>query len=140
MIFLAKTKRTRPGTKEQSKSKAGSLIGKGIIVSLAISVFLIIFLSFAALLTEEDFIEEYIQYIMVAISIVSIFAGSTYAASRSQSLGLFIGVSIGIIYVLLSIGLGLKFSTSSITLLVFLNKLITGMAVGALGGVLGVNL
>jgi putative membrane protein (TIGR04086 family) len=133
-------KRTRLGLPVQNKSNASSLIAKGVIVSLALSILFIICLSILALLTEEIFIETYIQYIMVAISITSIFAGSTYAASKSQSLGLFIGVSIGIIYVLISIGLGMKFSSSSLTLLIFLNKIITGMAVGAVGGILGVNL
>jgi putative membrane protein (TIGR04086 family) len=133
-------KRARLSTPAQSAAGAGSLISKGIFVSLSLSVFLIICLSLVTLLTEESFVESYIQYIMVAISITSIFVGSTYAAARSQSLGLFIGISIGIIYVLISIGLGMKFSSNTITLLVFLNKIITGMAVGAVGGVLGVNL
>ncbi|MCE5286112.1 MAG: TIGR04086 family membrane protein [Pelosinus sp.] len=133
-------KRTRLSTPAQSVGGAGSLISKGILVSLSLSVFFIICLSLVTLLTEESFVEEYIQYIMVAISIISIFVGSTYAAARSQSLGLFIGISIGILYVLISIGLGMKFSYSTITFLVFLNKIITGIAVGAVGGVLGVNL
>lgn len=133
-------KRIRLGTQAPKSDKTGSLIGKGILVSLFFSLFFILCLSLVTLLTEESIIEEYIQYIMVAISITSIFIGSAYASCKSQSLGLFIGISIGIIYVLISLGLGMKFNGDSITLLLFINKIVTGAAVGALGGVLGVNL
>ncbi|MPN12485.1 hypothetical protein SDC9_159803 [bioreactor metagenome] len=80
------------------------------------------------------------QYIMVGVTMVSIFVGSVYATQKSESKGLIIGMAIGFIYVLCSIGIGLEITHEPVVLLVLVNKCIAGLAAGALGGLVGVNL
>jgi putative membrane protein (TIGR04086 family) len=116
------------------------LIFKGILVSLAVSLVCILFLSLVSLATESVFIENYLRYVMVGVTVVSIFVGSAYAAQRAGSAGLIIGMAVGIVYVLVSIGVGLEMSSDSVSFLVLGNKFLAGIAAGALGGLVGVNL
>jgi putative membrane protein (TIGR04086 family) len=124
----------------QKKRNVAVLIGKGVLLSIAVSLLLIIFLSLINLLTESSFVDRYMQYIMVGITIISIFIGSVFATLHVESMGLVIGIAVGIIYVLISVAIGMKLSQESISLLILANKIIAGFAAGALGGLVGVNL
>lgn len=115
-------------------------IGKGVLVSLLVSLVAIIFLSVVSLATESMFIDTYLRYIMVGVTVASIFLGSAYAARAAGGAGLLIGVAVGLVYVLISVGVGLEMSQESLSLLVLANKLLAGIAAGALGGLVGVNL
>ncbi|HEY3425968.1 MAG TPA: TIGR04086 family membrane protein [Negativicutes bacterium] len=133
-------KRTRLSKQPEKVIGAPILIFRGVLVSLTVSLVCIIFLSLISLASESMFIDHYLQYIMVAVTMISIFVGSVRATQRSESKGLLIGVAIGIIYVLISIGIGMELGPDSLATLVLANKFMAGIAAGALGGLVGVNL
>jgi len=116
------------------------LIFKGVITSVAVSVFCIFFLSLISLTSDNSFIEAYMQYIMVGVSLTSIFIGSAYATQKAQTMGLIIGMTVGIIYVLVSLGIGVELNNETLSIFVVVNKIVAGLAAGALGGLVGVNL
>jgi putative membrane protein (TIGR04086 family) len=119
---------------------AAMAIGAGVLVGLMVSLVAIIFLSVVSLATESLFIENYLRYIMVAVTVTSIFIGSAFAAQRAGGAGLLVGMAVGIIYVLISVGVGLEMTQEPVSLLVLANKVFAGIAAGALGGLVGVNL
>lgn len=116
------------------------LMFKGILVSLAVSLVCIFFLALAGLATETLFVDNYVRYIMVGVTMVSIFIGSAYAAQRAGSAGLLIGMAVGVVYVLISLAIGLEMSQDSVSIFVLSSKFLAGIAAGALGGLVGVNL
>lgn len=134
------TRRTRFNSRPPKEAGIAVLIFKGVIVSFIVSLISILFLSVVSLLSDNIFIDHYIKYIMVGITMISIFIGSVYATQQAESRGLIIGIAIGAVFVLISIGLGLKTSQESIMPLVILNKFFAGVAAGALGGLIGVSL
>lgn len=134
------TRRTRFGVQPQKVPGAVTAIGKGVVVSLVVSLVAIIFLSVVSLATENLFIENYLRYIMVGVTVASIFIGSAYAAQRAGGAGLLVGMAVGVIYVLISVGVGLETTPEPVSLLVLVNKFFAGIAAGALGGLVGVNL
>lgn len=116
------------------------VICKGVLVSLAVSLFAVLLLSCISLVSDGSLIEDYLRYIMVGITVVSIFCGSAFAAQRMGSCGLLIGVAVGLIYVLISLAFGMEIAQDIVTLPVMATKFAAGMAAGALGGLVGVNL
>ena len=133
-------KRARINTRQQEAIGLPLVIFKGILVSLGLSVMLTVLLAVFSLLVESAFIDRYLSYIIVAITMISIFAGSAYASHRAGSKGLLLGAIVGAIYVVVSVGIGMELNQETISLLVLANKFAAGVAVGALGGLLGVNL
>lgn len=113
---------------------------KGVAVSIAISLFCAVCLSLIILLSDSRFIDSYIEYIMVAVTMTSIFGGSMYAAKQVAGKGLLIGCAVGVIYVLFSVGIGLELGQSQVSWLMLGNKFAAGSLAGALGGFIGVNL
>ena len=132
--------RTRFNTKPPKVSGTAALIFKGVLLSLIVALVCTLFLSMISLVTENTYVDYYIQYIMVGVTMISIFIGSVYATQQAASKGLIIGMLIGIIYVLISVGLGMEISHQSVTILVLANKFVAGIAAGILGGLVGVNL
>jgi len=131
-----------PRFKVQPKRVPGFtvLIGKGVLVSLAVSLICILFLSLASMATDSLVLEDYLQYIMVAVTMISIFLGGAYAAQRAGSAGLIIGMAVGVIYVLISLAIGIEATPETLSLWILGNKILAGLAAGALGGLVGVNL
>lgn len=134
------TRRTRANVQPQRGPGTAVTIGKGVLVSLLVSLVAIIFLSVVSLATENLFIENYLRYITVGVTVVSIFTGSAYAAQRAGGAGLFVGLAVGLVYVLISVAVGLEMTPEPVSLLVLANKFFAGLAAGALGGMVGVNL
>ena len=134
------TKRARYSTQQREPASIISLIFKGVLVSLLVSLVCILLLTVISLVTESLIVENYQRYIMIGVTMVSVFLGSVFSAHRAKSGGLLIGIGVGAIYVLLSLALGMEVSRESVNLLVLLNKLAAGLAVGALGAFVGVNL
>lgn len=116
------------------------LIISGIIMSLAISAFAVVFLSAFFLVAESPFVERNLQYIIVGITMSSIFIGSVYATFKVESKGLIVGSIIGFCYVSLSLLIGLYVAQDMLSIWVTVNKFVAGIAAGALGGLVGVNL
>lgn len=138
---MAKLSRyTRPVTQPPKRSGIFLLILKGAIMSIVISIFCIAILALLALISENTSIESYSQYILVAVSLVSIFLGSVWATKEIGSKGLIIGMSIGVVYVLISLVIGMELNQETLSVLIVANKLGAGLAAGALGGLVGVNL
>ncbi|MEG6586032.1 TIGR04086 family membrane protein [Dendrosporobacter sp. 1207_IL3150] len=134
------TGRRRYNSQPQKVSGVAVSIFRGLIVSLVVSFISIIILSFITLTTESTVLERYMNYVMVAVTMLSIFIGSAYATSKTESKALIIGMAIGCVYVLISVGLGMEIANESITLLTMVNKFAAGIAAGALGGIIGINL
>lgn len=134
------TGRKRYGIQPQKAAGIAMPVFQGLVVSLLVSVLSIVFLSFITLTSDSTFVEVYLKYIMVAVTMVSIFIGSAFATSKVESRALLVGMAVGCIYVLLSVGIGLEITNDSITFPALVNKFLAGLAAGALGGVIGVNL
>jgi len=137
---VAYTKRARYSTQQKEPASAISLIFKGVLISLLVSLLCVLILTVISWVTDSLFVENYLRYIMIGVTMVSVFLGSVFAAHRARSAGLLIGVGVGAIYVLLALALGMEVSRESVNLFVMLNKLAAGLAVGALGAFVGVNL
>lgn len=133
-------KRSRVAVKQQETTGIPFAIFKGVMMSLGVSVILAILLSVFVLLVENTYVEQYLNYFMVAVTLVSIFCGSVYATQKVGARGLLIGAVVGGIYIIISVAIGMELNKETISLLVFANKFAAGIAVGALGGLLGVNL
>jgi len=131
---------TRFNTKPSRVSGTAVLILRGVLVSLIVSLACTLFLSVISLVTENTYIDSYIQYIMVGVNMISIFIGSIYATQQIAAKGLLIGMFVGLIYVLLSAGFGMEIIHQYISLSVLANKFVAGVAAGILGGLVGVNL
>ncbi len=132
--------RARFHTKPPQATSTTVLIAKGVLLSVVVSFFCTLLLSFISLMTDNTYIDHYIQYIMVGVTMVSIFIGSIYATKKAEAKGLIIGVVIGLIYVLISVGLGMEISQEDVPLLLLTNKFVAGILAGILGGLIGVNL
>lgn len=131
---------TRFNTKPSKVSGTGELIVRGVMVSLLVSMVCTVLLSLISLITEDTYIDSYIQYIMVGVTMLSIFVGSMYATRQAASKGMLIGTFVGVVYVLLSAGLGMEMIQEYISIAILANKLVAGVAAGILGGLVGVNL
>lgn len=134
------TRRTRVSVPTQKVPGAVMAIGTGVLVSLMVSLVAIVFLSVVSLATESLFVENFLRYIMVAVTVTSIFIGSAFAAQRAGGAGLLVGMAVGLMYVLISVGVGLEMTQEPVSLLVLANKAFAGIAAGALGGLVGVNI
>ncbi len=120
--------------------KMVALIVAGVVMSLAISVLAVIFLSVFFLVSESSFVERNLQYVIVGVTMASIFIGSVYATFKVESKGLILGLIIGFCYVSVSILIGLYVAQDNLSVWVILNKYFAGIAAGGLGGLVGVNL
>lgn len=134
------SRRLRSNTQPPRSDGTAVLIFKGVITSVAVSVFCILFLSLISLTSDSSFIDAYMQYILVGVSLTSIFIGSAYATQKAQTMGLIIGMMVGIIYILVSLGIGVELNNDTLSIFVVANKIVAGLAAGALGGLVGVNL
>lgn len=134
------SRRGRFGAQIQKSPGVAVLIFKGLLVSLAVSLVCILFLALTSLATESLLVENYMRYIMVGVTVISIFIGAAYAARKAGSAGLIIGMAVGAVYVLVSLAIGLEITPDSVSFLVLANKFVAGIAAGALGGLIGVNL
>ena len=138
MAKLSRRTRNYPPTPRNTNIPMA--VFKGVAVSIAISLCCAVCLSLISLISDSRFIESYIEYIMVAVTMTSIFVGSMYAAKQIARKGLLIGCAVGIIYVLFSVGIGLELGQSQVSWLMLGNKFAAGSLAGALGGFIGVNL
>ncbi|HWR45582.1 TIGR04086 family membrane protein [Sporomusa sp.] len=134
------SRRTRNYPQAPRNTNVPMAIFKGVAVSIAVSLVCAVCLSLISLISENRFIDTYLEYIMVAVTMTSIFIGSVYATKQISGKGLIIGCAVGIIYVLFSIGIGFELGQEQISWLMLGNKFAAGSLAGALGGFIGVNL
>lgn len=122
---------------EEKISKNIVNIVKGVLISI---IFTLIFLFvFSMLLTYTNISEQFTAPVIIVITAISIFIGSSIGNLKMKKNGLLNGAIIGGIYIfaiyLLSSIINNNFSVSvqSITMI------IAGMICGMLGGIIGVN-
>ncbi|MCL4426222.1 MAG: TIGR04086 family membrane protein [Firmicutes bacterium] len=72
--------------------------------------------------------------------LISVVLGGWYAARRAETSGWLHGGVTGVVYVLIALTLGLALYSVPFILVTSLKRLGAGFLLGALGGVLGVNL
>jgi putative membrane protein (TIGR04086 family) len=127
----------------QEPSRAGNpifYIAKGGMVSILVSVIFSVFLAVISLITDLSSIERYMSYIITGATICSVFIGSAYATQQSKSMGLMIGLGVGIVYVIFSAVFEITISGETVTVVAFGQKLLMTAVAGVLGGVVGTNL
>ncbi|MDL2280445.1 TIGR04086 family membrane protein [Selenomonadales bacterium OttesenSCG-928-I06] len=139
----------------EDKKRYFILVLKGVVVSIIISMISIFFLSLVTIVTDlyntnttignviaifSYNLDFYLNYIMIGITMLSIFFASLYIAKVSQRRGALLGIAIGCIYVLFSVGISTDLGQNQIFIASFLNKLLAGCFSGALGGFIGVNM
>ena len=138
---VAKNTRNLKKTVQQtSVFTLSSRIMKGLGVSVGVSIGCLILLSIFTMFSESSYLENHIQYVMVAVTMVSIFIGSVCSTLRTESMGLIIGMVVGLLYVVLSIAISCIFNQEAIVIVMIVSKVLAGLAAGAIGGLVGVNL
>ncbi|MDU4961398.1 MAG: TIGR04086 family membrane protein [Sporomusaceae bacterium] len=112
----------------------------GFLVSVCLSLVFITLLSLMNVISDTFDIDSYLQYLLVAVNMISIFIGSVYAAQRVRSKLALTGMAVGLLYVLFSVGIGMTMSGETVSVTLLAGKLATGVAAGVLGGLVGANL
>ena len=122
---------------EENSSKNIINIGKGVLISLLFTIiFLIIF---STLLTYTNVSEKLITPVIIVITAISIFIGSTIGNLKMNKNGLINGGAIGGIY-LISIYVISSIISQNFTLnMQSLIMIIIGIICGMFGGIIGVN-
>ena len=110
---------------------------KGVIISI---MFTLIFLFvFSVMLTYTNISESFIAPVIIVITAISIFIGSSIGNIKLKKNGMLNGALIGGIYLLsiylLSGIMGQNFSLSTQSIII----IISGMLCGMFGGIIGVN-
>ena len=110
---------------------------KGVIISI---IFTLIFLfAFSIILTYTNISESFISPVIIIITAISIFIGSSIGNIKMKKNGMLNGALVGGIYLLIIyllsgvINQKLALNTSSIIIIV------SGMICGMFGGIIGVN-
>lgn len=114
-----------------------SAIIRGIVYGLGTAVILLLIISLAAVF--YDIPETVMNYIIIVISIVSLFFAGFVAAGRNEKNGLIVGIISGLIYALIVYFVGCIIYKSVNLTPEFIADLAVGAAVGGLGGVVGIN-
>lgn len=122
---------------EESISRNFLNIIKGVIISI---IFTLIFLFvFSIILTYTNISESFIAPVIIVITAISIFIGSSIGNIKLKKNGMLNGALVGGIYLLsiylLSGIISLKFSLSIQSIII----IIAGMICGMFGGIIGVN-
>ena len=122
---------------EENSSKNIINIGKGVLISLLFTIiFLIIF---STLLTYTNVSEKLITPVIIVITAISIFIGSTIGNLKMNKNGLINGGAIGGIY-LISIYVISSIMSQNFTLnMQSIIMIIIGIICGMFGGIIGVN-
>ncbi len=115
-----------------------SIIAKGVIISI-ISTLILLFI-FSIVLTYTDINESVIPSVIIVITAISIFIGTTLATKSIKKNGIVNGGIISIIYILLvyissSITSNVGFKLTMYSAIMLILAIIFGM----IGGIIGVN-
>jgi len=110
---------------------------KGVLISL-LSTIILLFI-FSAILTYTNLSENFISPVIIILTGISIFIGSSISSIKIKKNGLFNGALIGGIYLIfiyiLSSTINMQFAIHFETIIL----IIAGMFCGIIGGIMGVN-
>ena len=122
---------------EEYSSKNIINIGKGVLISLLFTIiFLIIF---STLLTYTNISEKLITPVIIVITAISIFIGSTIGNLKMNKNGLINGGAIGGIYLISIYVISSIISKNFALNMQSLIMIIIGIICGMFGGIIGVN-
>ena len=112
---------------------------KGVGISV---IFTIICLTvFSALLTYTNLSESLIQPVVIAVTGIGILVGSFFATRKMKKNGIFKGISVGLIYILLIYLISSIVNNANFALnMGSLAMGAVGILCGAIGGIIGVNM
>lgn len=123
-----------------SEGTAGNLVRvlKGSVASIVIT--LVLLLIYSALLTYTSINENTMPIFIIAITAISILAGSLISSLNIKKNGLANGALVGLIYILviylLSSIISANFSLNMYSIIMMIASVIAG----AIGGIIGVNI
>ena len=122
---------------EGSLSKGFYNIIKGVIISIIFTLFFLFI--FSILLTYTSISESFITPVIIVVTAISIFIGSSIGNIKMKKNGLLNGALIGGIYLLsiyiLSGIINQNFSINTQSIII----IVSGMICGMFGGIIGVN-
>ena len=110
---------------------------KGLAIALALSVVLLFIAALVFYFTAVP--EKITPYLVFAVSLVAILAGSSFAGKRIGTRGWLHGGVVGLLYVILMLVIGLFFRETVAFSGNLVTKLFLGFVFGAVGGMWGVN-
>ena len=122
---------------EGSMSKKFTNIIKGVVISI---IFTLIFLFiFSLVLTYTNISEQFITPVIIVITAISIFIGSSVGSIKMKKNGLINGALIGGIYLLSIYILSGIINQNFVLTIQSTIIIIAGMICGMFGGIIGVN-
>ena len=110
---------------------------KGTLISIIISIILL--LIFAAVLTYTDINENFIPTVIIIITAFSILIGSQISTSKIKKNGILNGAMVGATYIILIYVISSLFTKNFSLSYYSIIMMITGILLGGMGGILGVN-
>ncbi|WP_353892628.1 TIGR04086 family membrane protein [Proteinivorax hydrogeniformans] len=116
---------------------SGKSFAYGLFSSIMISVVVLLLWSIIMSLTTVS--DATIRVVVIITIIVSIFAGGFVSAKMTRQKGWIIGGFVGVIYLVILLFMGSAVSAPDLSLTAPIN-LIFGFIVGAIGGVMALNL
>ncbi len=132
--FWKKSKTVEEKTESGEKKSFNSGILKGVLFSVFVSLVLILF--FALIIKWTNLSDKFIKPINQVIKIVSIFLGVLVAVRKNRESALFKGLTIGLIYIVVSFLVFSALDKSFNLSWSILNDLLFGGIAGAISGVL----
>lgn len=114
------------------------IIAKGELIAYIISGILIIV--YGLLLTFSSLSETTMPTVIMVISTVSIALSSIYVAIKAEARGWLNGALTGLIYMIILFLISLLFKTTVSFDKYVLFRMFMGFVIGALGGIIGINL
>lgn len=127
--------------KDNSNDKRGStvlIIGKGVLIAYIISIILLII--YGILLTITSLSESSMSTVIMVVTMISIALASIYTAVKLGSKGWLNGALVGLVYMIILFFLSLIFNTGVSFDGFILFRMFMGLIIGALSGVIGINL
>ena len=110
-------------------------------VGISFSFTLICLTIFSALLTYTNLSENLIQPVVIAVTGISILAGSFFATRKVGKNGIIKGIGVGLIYILLIYVISSIVNGGNFTLTIgSVIMILIGILCGAIGGIIGVNI
>lgn len=120
----------------------GSLMAKAVISGLLVTILLALLLSavVAVLIFFTELTEGTAAAVLYYLGLVCVTIGGAFAARRSRKMGWVHGGLVGLGYAILCVGLSYMITPGAFLLWDILRRVGAVIAVGVLGGIMGVNL